>query len=108
MASARVNRLFDEDRQHLPVGDETHFHIVITSSEDDWEFPRILTSPPYRDRIHAEQDVSDPGFVAKFSVYDVRVLECRRVCPHSSLGRFGWPDEQPVPYRWWAPGGSRS
>ncbi len=105
MDAARLEKLFAADRAHLPLGAETHFHIVVTSGEKDWEFPRILTSPPYRDSAHATHDANESQFVERFGPYEVAILECGRACPHSSLGGFGWPDDQPEPYRWWAPGG---
>jgi len=99
---ARLHQLLAEERGHLAEGHGTHFHIVVsTDNEDEWEFPRFMSSPPYRDKISAEQDSRDPRLVAKVGTFDVNVLECHRACPRSSLGRFGWEDDQPEPHHWW-------
>jgi hypothetical protein len=34
--------------------------------------------------------------------FEIAILQCRRECPRSSLGRFGWDtDEGEMEYRWW-------
>ena len=108
MDDDRVRQLFEDDRALLPIGEEVHFHIVVTSSDEDFEFARIITSPPYRDRPHAAHEINDSRFDAAFRPYKVNILECRHTCPHSSLGSFGWQDDEPVPFRWWSPGGPGS
>ena len=102
MNLGRLRNLLDRERRHLAAGDDIHYHIVVsTDNENEWEFPRFSSSPPYRDLAHAQRDAKDPRFVAKVGTFDVNILDCRRACPRSSLGRFGWPDEKPEPYRWW-------
>ena len=102
MDRARLQDLLADERRHLAVGDEMHFHIVVsTDNGDEWEVPRFVSSPPYRQRTLAEHDASDPLLLAKVGTFDVNVLACRRACPHSALGHFGWEDEQAEPYRWW-------
>ena len=102
MEGAQLESLLDKERQHLDVGEETHFHIVVsTDNENEWEFSTFTSSPPYRDRTFAESDARDPRLVAKVGTFQVDILECRRACPHSSLGRFGWEGEQAEPYHWW-------
>jgi len=99
---ARLEELLAEERRHLTVGADTHFHVVVsTDNENEWEFPRFISSPPYRDRSFAELDARDPRFVAKVGTFDVNIVECHRACPRSTLGRFGWEGEQAEPYHWW-------
>jgi hypothetical protein len=70
---ARLQGLLDDERQHLAVGEEAHFHIVVsTVNENEWDFPRFSSSPPYRERALAEQDARDPRFVAKAGTRDVK------------------------------------
>jgi hypothetical protein len=78
----RLQQLLAEERGHLAEGRETHFHIVVsTDNENEWEFPRFTSSPPYRDKIAAEQDSKDPRLVAKVGTFDVNVLESPGLSP---------------------------
>ena len=75
----RLQQLLAHERRHLADGGDTHFHIVVsTDNENEWEFPRFISSPPYRDMTSAERDSSDPRLVAKVGTFDVNVLECHR------------------------------
>jgi hypothetical protein len=60
-----------------------------------------MHSPPYRDRGLAELDAKSPRLVKKANGFDIDILECRRACPRSHLGRFGWADDEDDVYRWW-------
>ena len=96
-----LEALLAEERGHLPVADDSHFHIVVSTDNPDERTSPFISSPPYRNRTFADQDARDPRFIADKGALDVNILECRRACPRSSLGRFGWEDEQPEPYHWW-------
>jgi hypothetical protein len=100
---SRLQQLLEEKTRHLPTSDTAHYHIVVSADkEGDWDFPDIIPSPPYRDQDLAERDAHDPQLLARVTKLNLDVLECRRECPRSSLGQFGWEtDEAGGTYRWW-------
>jgi hypothetical protein len=106
--NARLQERLDEERRHLPVGHETHFHVAVsTDNENEWDLPRFISSPPYRHKTLAEQDANE-HVRPRVGTFDVNVLECNRACPHSSLGSFGWEvQEEETTYRWWNTFGRR-
>ena len=103
MERARLIELLEEKTRHLPLTDDAHFHVVVSADEEgDWDFPEIIPSPPYGDKSLAERDAHDPDLVARVRNLNVDVLECRRACPRSGLGDFGWEDgDNATAYRWW-------
>ena len=103
MDRLQLNHLLEHELEHFPTGAEPHFHVVVaTDSEDVWENPRFVASPPYREKALAEEDAADSRLVGKVSPgYQIEILDCARACPRSSLGHFGWEDEQPEPFHWW-------
>ncbi len=103
MEGARLIELLEEKTRHLPLTANAHFHVVVSAAEEgDWDFPEIIPSPPYRNTTLAERDAHDPDLVARVRNLNVDVLECRRACPHSGLGDFGWEDgDNATAYRWW-------
>ena len=103
MERTRLSELLEQELRHLPVSGEAHFHVVVaTDKEDVWENPRFVASPPYKHHALAERDAGDPQLLEKVSRgYQIDVLDCRRACPRSSLGSFGWGGEQADPFHWW-------
>ena len=103
MNRARLEQMLADELRHLTVRSEVHFHIAVaTDNENEWELPRFVSSPPYRQRGLAEQDARDPRLLTKVPTgFDVQVLECSRTCPRSALGHFGWKDEETGSFRWW-------
>jgi hypothetical protein len=98
---ARLHELLASKLEHLPSGGQAHFHIAVsTENEFEWDVSRFVSSPPYRALALAQADAGDSRFRDKVDGFDIDILECSRVCPHSGLGRFGWDDEQPG-YQWW-------
>jgi len=99
---ARLDELLAQSLRHLPVGAEAHFHIVVsTDNEFEWDVERFVSSPPYRDLASAQIDARDSRLLTKVGSFNTDILECIRACPRSSLGQFGWGEEQPGAYRWW-------
>jgi len=106
-----IERVYEElaaQTQHLPLGTEKHFHVVLTTNNNEWDRSRFLLSPPYRDKTLAQADAEDPSLVAKVPGYQIDVVECERQCPRSSRGIFGWGDETLDYGRWWDWWGRRS
>jgi hypothetical protein len=100
---ARIEQMLDKELRHLAVGPETHFHVAVaTDNENEWDLPLFVSSPPYRQQALAEEDARDPRLLAKVPKgFNVEVVECRRTCPRSALGHFGWEDEEIGSFRWW-------
>ena len=98
-----AQEMLDDELRHLAVGHETHFHVVVaTDNEDEWDLPRLVMSPPYRESELAGRDARDPQLRAKVPKgFGIQVLECSRACPRSALGHFGWDDEEAGSFRWW-------
>ena len=103
MDRVRVEQMLDDKLGHLAVGTETHFHVVVaTDDENEWDLPIFVSSPPYRRRDLAEQDARDPRLLAKVpKSFHIQALGCRRTCPRSALGHFGWEGEEAGSFRWW-------
>jgi hypothetical protein len=100
---AHLERMLSDERRHLAPSTDTHFHVVVaTDNENEWDLPRFVSSPPYRQRGLAEQDARDSRLLAKVPKgFDIQTLECTRICPRSGLGHFGWDGEEAGTFRWW-------
>ena len=94
--------LLADETRHLEPG-VSHYHIVVaTDNENEWDLPRFTSSPPYREQGLADHEAHDPRLLARVpKSFSVGVLECRRACPRSALGHFGWNDEDTEATRWW-------
>jgi hypothetical protein len=101
MELERLYELLEDATQHLPPGGEPHFHVALSTNDDEWDLARFLISPPYRDRNLAEADATDPTLKAKSRGYQIDVVKCDRQCPRSSRGIFGWGDETLDYGHWW-------
>ena len=97
----RVYELLALETRHLPSGADKHFHVALTTNDNEWDRARFLLSPPYRDRKLAEVDAADSSLIEKVPGYQIDVVECDRRCPRSSRGIFGWGDETLEHGRWW-------
>jgi hypothetical protein len=97
-----LEALLGDETRHLEPGVK-HYHIVVaTDDENEWDLARFTSSPPYRERDLADQEAHDPRLLAKVpKSFSVEVLECRRACPRSALGRFGWNHDDTEAVRWW-------
>jgi hypothetical protein len=95
--------MLDDRLGHLAVGAEPHFHVVVaTDDENEWDLPIFVSSPPYRRLELAGHDAVDPRLLAKVpKSFDIQILECKRTCPRSALGHYGWEDEETSVFPWW-------